>query len=120
MSVQVDKSGERTLAVVPIVNEVPEGLMDDVNGGLGYVYVRKRVGDESHEQAKRREAELFRSHSELNKYDNSMVGIPVLAKKLMQIQAKSISQCIPDIVEKINENTFAEAIRIACPARAYI
>jgi hypothetical protein len=43
--VQVDKNGERTLAVVPIVNEVPEGLMDDVNGGLGYVYVRKRVGD---------------------------------------------------------------------------
>jgi interferon-induced GTP-binding protein Mx1 len=89
MSVQVDKSGERTLAVVPIVNEVPEGLMDDVNGGLGYVYVRKRVGDESHEEAKKREAELFRSHSELNKYDKYMVGIPVLAKNLCRFKPRA-------------------------------
>eukprot|EP01018_Ginkgo_biloba_P005543 Gb_28435 [translate_table: standard] len=31
-----------------------------------------------------------------------MVGIPVLAKKLMQIQARSINKFLPDIVKKID------------------
>ncbi|KAH7545056.1 hypothetical protein FEM48_Zijuj01G0052800 [Ziziphus jujuba var. spinosa] len=44
MSQSVDKTGERTLAVVTKVDKAPEGLLekataDDVNIGLGYVYV---------------------------------------------------------------------------------
>ncbi|PON69183.1 Dynamin superfamily [Trema orientale] len=42
-------------------------------------------------------------HSELSKIDKSIVGIPVLAQKLMQIQAKSIARNFPGIVEKIND-----------------
>ena len=54
MSQKVDKTGERTLAVVTKADKAPEGLLekvtaDDVNIGLGYICVRNRIGDESHE-----------------------------------------------------------------------
>ncbi|KAI4369336.1 hypothetical protein MLD38_017785 [Melastoma candidum] len=32
-----------------------------------------------------------------------MVGVPVLAKRLMQIQATIVAKCMPDIVNKINQ-----------------
>ena len=58
MSQQVDKTGERTLAVVTKFDKAPEGLIekvtaDDVNIGLGYVCVRNRIGDESYEEARK-------------------------------------------------------------------
>ncbi|KAH9325152.1 hypothetical protein KI387_005330, partial [Taxus chinensis] len=34
--------------------------------------------------------------------DKSMVGIPILAERLMQIQAIGISKCFPQIVKKID------------------
>lgn len=46
---------------------------------------------------------LFESHPLLSKIDKSMVGVPVLAQKLVQIQAISISKTLPEIVKKINE-----------------
>lgn len=48
----MDKNGERTLPVVPVIDEFTKGLMDDVNIGLDCVYVRKSVGDESYEEAR--------------------------------------------------------------------
>ena len=108
MSQVVDKTGERTLAVVTKADRAPEGLMekvtaDDVNIGLGYVCVRNRIGEESYEDARREEARLFESHQLLSKIDKSIVGIPVLAQKLVQIQASSIAKNLPDIVRSINE-----------------
>ncbi|KAL7235532.1 hypothetical protein ACSBR1_018932 [Camellia fascicularis] len=108
MSQHVDKTGERTLAVVTKVDIAPEGLLekvtlDDVNIGLGYVCVRNRIGDESYEDARVEEARLFQSHPLLSKINKSMVGVPRLAQKLVQIQATMISKCLPDIVRKINE-----------------
>ncbi|KAJ9186099.1 hypothetical protein P3X46_005640 [Hevea brasiliensis] len=108
MSQQVDKTGERTLAVVTKSDKAPEGLLekvtaDDVNIGLGYVCVRNRIGDESYEDAREEEAKLFRNHPLLSRIGKSMVGIPVLAQKLTQIQATIIARCLPDIVRKINE-----------------
>nr|GFB69483.1 dynamin-related protein 4C-like isoform X1 [Tanacetum cinerariifolium] len=87
MSQKVDKTGERTLAVVTKADKAPEGLLekvtaDDVNIGLGYICVRNRIGDESHEEARLKERTLFETHSLLSKIDKSMVGIPVLAYKL--------------------------------------
>ncbi|QCD76915.1 dynamin GTPase [Vigna unguiculata] len=104
----VDKTGERTLAVVTKVDLFPEGLRekvtaDDVNIGLGYVCVRNRVGDESYEEAREIEAKLFRTHALLSNIDKSIVGIPVLAEKLVQLQAVSISKILPEIVKKIND-----------------
>ena len=58
MSQSVDKTGERTLAVVTKADKAPEGLLekvtaDDVRIGLGYVCVRNRIGDESYEEARK-------------------------------------------------------------------
>ncbi|XP_043705666.1 dynamin-related protein 4C-like, partial [Telopea speciosissima] len=108
MSQRVDKTGERTLAVVTKSDQAPEGLLekvtaDDVNIGLGYVCVRNRIGEESYEEARREEARLFQSHPLLSKINKSIVGIPVLAQKLVEIQATSLAKCLPDIVKKINE-----------------
>ncbi|PWZ56864.1 Dynamin-related protein 4C [Zea mays] len=108
MSQQVDRTGERTLAVVTKVDKAPEGLlekvtMDDVHIGLGYVCVRNRVGEETYDQARVAEAQLFKNHPLLSQIDKSMVGIPVLAQRLMQIQASIIAKCLPDIVKQIND-----------------
>ncbi|CAN6295694.1 unnamed protein product [Urochloa humidicola] len=108
MSQQVDRTGERTLAVVTKVDKSPEGLLekvttDDVHIGLGYVCVRNRVGEETYEQARVEEARLFENHPLLSKIDKSMVGIPVLAQRLVQIQAAIIAKCLPDIVKQIND-----------------
>ncbi|RCV45542.1 hypothetical protein SETIT_9G462600v2 [Setaria italica] len=108
MSQQVDRTGERTLAVVTKVDKAPEGLlekvtMDDVNIGLGYVCVCNRIGDETYDQARVKEERLFKYHPLLSKIDKSMVGIPVLAQRLMQTQASIIAKCLPDIVKQIND-----------------
>ncbi|XP_027348439.1 dynamin-related protein 4C-like [Abrus precatorius] len=108
MSQSVDKTGLRTLAVVTKADKSPEGLLekvtaDDVNIGLGYVCVRNRIGDESYEEARMEENVLFESHPLLSKIDKSIVGIPVLAQKLVQVQAMIISKTLPGIVKKINE-----------------
>ncbi|XP_075665646.1 dynamin-related protein 4C-like [Castanea sativa] len=108
MSQMVDKTGERTLAVVTKSDKAPEGLLekvtsDDVNIGLGYVCVRNRIGEESYAEARLEEARLFETHPQLSKIDNSIVGIPVLAQKLVQIQAASIARNLPAIVKSIND-----------------
>ncbi|KAK4375545.1 hypothetical protein RND71_006222 [Anisodus tanguticus] len=108
MSRKVDKTGERTLAVVTKVDKAPEGLLkkvtaNDVNIGLGYVCVRNRTGNESYEEARSVESRLFETHPLLSKIDKSMVSVPVLANKLVQIQANIIFKCLPDIVRKIND-----------------
>ncbi|XP_050898187.1 dynamin-related protein 4C-like [Lathyrus oleraceus] len=108
MSQTVDKTGLRTLAVVTKADRSPEGLLekvtaDDVNIGLGYVCVRNRIGDESYEEARNEEQNLFESHSLLSKIDKSIVGIPVLAQKLVHVQAMIISKTLPEIIKNINK-----------------
>lgn len=108
MSRQVDKTGDRTLAVVTKADRAPEGLLekvtsDDVNIGLGYTCVRNRIGDETYVEARDEEAKLFQSHHLLSQIDKSIVGIPVLAQKLVQIQATIIARCLPETVRKIND-----------------
>ncbi|KAF1867421.1 hypothetical protein Lal_00049850 [Lupinus albus] len=108
MSQSVDKRGLRTLAVVTKSDKNPEGLLekvtaDDVSIGLGYVCVRNRIGDESYEEARMEEQRLFDTHPQLSKIDKSIVGIHVLAQKLVQVQAMIISKTLPDIVKKIND-----------------
>ncbi|KAL7160037.1 hypothetical protein ABFS83_01G068200 [Erythranthe nasuta] len=108
MSQKVDKTGQRTLAVVTKADKSPEGLLekviaDDVSIGLGYVCVMNRIGDESYEVARAEEAKLFDSHCLLSKIEKSMVGVPVLAERLVGIQANIMVKCLPEIVRKINE-----------------
>ncbi|CDP04232.1 unnamed protein product [Coffea canephora] len=99
-------------SVVTKADITPEGLLekvtaDDVNIGLGYVCVRNRIGQESYEEARAEEAMLFEIHPLLSKINKSMVGIPVLAQKLVQIQATIISKCLPEIVSKITDKLTA-------------
>lgn len=108
MSQSVDKTGLRTLAVVTKADKAPEGLQekvtaDDVNIGLGYVCVRNRINDESYEDARKEEANLFQNHPLLSKINKSMVGVPVLAQRLVQLQALIISKTLPEMLRKINE-----------------
>ncbi|MQM04436.1 hypothetical protein Taro_037240 [Colocasia esculenta] len=51
----------------------------------------------------RRLQRLFAAHPLLSKIDKSIVGVPVLAQRLVQIQASGIARCLPDIVKKIND-----------------
>ncbi|XP_010513351.1 PREDICTED: putative dynamin-related protein 4A [Camelina sativa] len=97
MSRQVDKTGERTLSVVSKADMAPEGLLqkvtaDDVSIGLGYVCVRNRIGDESFDEARKEEELLFSNHPLLSVINKNIVGIPVLADKLKQIQDVMISR----------------------------
>nr|GEU63392.1 dynamin-related protein 4C-like [Tanacetum cinerariifolium] len=108
MSQRVDVTGQRTLAVVTKADKNPEDLLEkvmanDVNIGLGYICVRNRVGKETYEEARIKEVKLFEAHPHLKLVDKSMVGIPVLAEKLVEIQSTIISRCLPDIVKKIND-----------------
>ncbi|GMI84970.1 Dynamin related protein 4C [Hibiscus trionum] len=117
MSQQVDRTGERTLAVVTKADRAPEGLLDkvtadDVNIGLGYVCVRNRIGDESQEEARKEEAKLFETNALLSSIDKSMVGVPVLAQRLVQIQANIIAKCLPDIVKNISAKLDANVLEL--------
>ncbi|GAB4835602.1 Dynamin- protein 4C [Ancistrocladus abbreviatus] len=101
MSQTIDKTGLRTLAVVTKADRASEGLLekvtkDDVNIGLGYVCVRNRIRDESYEEARVEEWKMFDKHPLLSKIDKLIVGILVLAQKLVQIQATIISKCLPN------------------------
>ncbi|KAL3749803.1 hypothetical protein ACJRO7_010861 [Eucalyptus globulus] len=115
--VMVDKTGKRTLAVVTKADKAPEGLLekvtaDDVNIGLGYVCVRNRNGGEKYEEARLEEAKLFDTHPLLCKIDKSIVGVPVLAQKLTQIQAAMMAKCLPEIVKKINDKLNANVAEL--------
>ncbi|XP_028783179.1 dynamin-related protein 4C-like [Neltuma alba] len=108
MSQSVDRTGLRTLAVVTKADKAPEGLLekvtaDDVNIGLGYICVRNRINDESYEDARKEEAMLFQNHPLLSKIGKSMVGVPVLAQRLVRLQASIISKTLPEMLRKINE-----------------
>ncbi|CAA7036861.1 unnamed protein product [Microthlaspi erraticum] len=108
MSRQVDKTGERTLTVVTKADMAPEGLLqkvtaDDVSIGLGYVCERNRVGEETYKEAREEEDLLFKTHPMLSMIDENIVGFPVLAHKLIQIQTTMIARCLPEIVRKINQ-----------------
>ncbi|KAL3742167.1 hypothetical protein ACJRO7_017622 [Eucalyptus globulus] len=117
MSQMVDKTGKRTLAVVTKGDKAPEGLLekvtaDDVNIGLGYVCVRNRIGDESYGEARLEEAKLFETHPLMCKIDKSIVGVPVLAQKLTQIQATIMAKCLPEIIKKINDKLKANVAEL--------
>ncbi|XP_002965423.2 dynamin-related protein 4C isoform X2 [Selaginella moellendorffii] len=106
MSRQVDREGERTMAVVTKVDMSPKDLkekvMADVVGiGLGYICVRNRIGDETHEEGRDKEAELFRTDPHLRDLPESMLGIRQLAKRLTEFQADSLRKNLPKLVGNI-------------------
>ncbi|KAI3702967.1 hypothetical protein L6452_28721 [Arctium lappa] len=100
--------GRRTLGVVTKCDLFPDGLLEkvtanDVGIRLGYICVRNRIDDESYDEARVREDTLFRTHPLLSKIDKSMVGIPSLARRIIEIQLMMISKRLSDFVKKIDE-----------------
>ncbi|PHT36841.1 hypothetical protein CQW23_24541 [Capsicum baccatum] len=57
--------------------------------------------------ARKNEARLFTAHPLLSKIDKFMVGIPVLAQKLVSIQATIISKSLPEFEGKISDKLAA-------------
>jgi hypothetical protein len=125
LSQTVDKTGLRTLAVVTKADKSPEGLLEkvtagEVNIGFGYVCVRNRIGDETFEEARLEEQKLFESHS-LSKIDKSIVGIPVLAQKLVEVQAKiksvmnadDVNFAVDEGIEEVDEVAEEEDVSIS-------
>jgi interferon-induced GTP-binding protein Mx1 len=81
--------------------------------------VRNRIGSESNAEARQRERELFRTDPQLSGIDKSMVGIPILAEKLMQIQEIGIRNCLPDIVKKIDSTLSKRQSELAALPRRF-
>ncbi|CAI5468136.1 unnamed protein product [Closterium sp. Yama58-4] len=109
MSQEVDKDGDRTLAVVTKVDRAPDGLYEKIQGdsvriGLGYVCVRNKTdADASHEEARRAEEAFFNNHSEMCQIEAHSRGIPALAQRLTEIQAKRVADSIPRIRQAIQK-----------------
>ncbi|KAI3702966.1 hypothetical protein L6452_28720 [Arctium lappa] len=86
-------------------------VVGDQSSGKSSV-LENRINNETYEEARAEEAMLFGTHHLLSKIDKSMVGIAVLAEKLVHIQSTIISKCFPDIVKKINERLNASVLEL--------
>ncbi|CAI5468127.1 unnamed protein product [Closterium sp. Yama58-4] len=109
MSQEVDEDGDRTLAVVTKVDRAPDGLYEKIQGnpvriGLGYVCVRNKTeADATHDDARRAEAAFFNNHPELSQIEPHCLGIPALAQRLTELQAKRVADSIPRIRQAIQK-----------------
>ncbi|CAI5966716.1 unnamed protein product [Closterium sp. NIES-65] len=109
MSQEVDPDGDRTLAVVTKVDRAPDGLYEKIQSnsvriGLGYVCVRNKTdADATHDDARRAEAVFFNTHPELSQIESHSLGIPALAERLTEIQAKRVADSIPRIRQAIQK-----------------
>ncbi|CAH1417394.1 unnamed protein product [Lactuca virosa] len=109
----MDYKEERTLGVVAKCDQVRYGDVFDAVGinkynidRYRYIYVRNRINDETHNKARIEESTLFERLHRVNglpESEKSMLGIPALANKLVQMQLAFILKCLPDILKKINE-----------------
>ncbi|CAI7801903.1 unnamed protein product [Closterium sp. NIES-54] len=109
MSQEVDPDGDRTLAVVTKVDRAPDGLYEKIQSnsvriGLGYVCVRNKTdADATHDDARRAEAIFLNTHPELSQIESHSLGIPALAERLTEIQAKRVADSIPRIRQAIQK-----------------
>ncbi|GBG64786.1 hypothetical protein CBR_g46742 [Chara braunii] len=106
MSQQVDKHGERTLAVVTKIDMNWDGLLHKITTSEEelhlegqFVLVRNRTEREKTQEAARvAEAQFFSEHSDLQTLERrQMLGIDCLADRLMKIQAQRLSKSFPKI-----------------------
>lgn len=111
MSRQVDKLGNRTLAVVTKVDLCPDGLVEKITndarkiGLVGYIFVCNRTAKEaSFEEAAEAERVFFSSHTELKSLSKSVVGVEALAGRLMQLQAQSVAGVLPRTLKQIDNS----------------
>ncbi|KAI3675588.1 hypothetical protein L1987_85178 [Smallanthus sonchifolius] len=104
ISKKYDKNGERTVHVFTKADKASEDMVAIVTTnytGPDYVCVINQIGDETHEEARAKEATLFKTHHLI---DKSMVGVRVVAQKLFLIQSNGIYNRLCGIVRVINED----------------
>lgn len=104
---------ERMLAMIAKCDQVKYGNVFDTVGinkynidRYQYIYVRNIINDDTHNKARIEESILFERLHRVNglpESEKSMLGIPALANKLVQMQLAFILKCLPDILKKINE-----------------
>ncbi|KAL7582968.1 hypothetical protein Lser_V15G45378 [Lactuca serriola] len=104
---------ERMLAMIAKCDQVKYGNVFDTVGinkynidRYQYIYVRNIINDDTHNKARIEESTLFERLHRVNglpESEKSMLGIPALANKLVQMQLAFILKCLPDILKKINE-----------------
>ncbi|KAI7727242.1 hypothetical protein M8C21_033370 [Ambrosia artemisiifolia] len=110
-----DKNGDRTLHVCTKSDEASEDMVTVVTTnymGPDYVCVRNRVGEETYEEARAKEGILFETHHLLSKIDKSMVGVPVVAKKLLMIQLQGITNHLCGLIGVINKDLNTCVVRL--------
>ncbi|CAI7924733.1 unnamed protein product [Closterium sp. NIES-54] len=77
---------------------------NSVRIGLGYVCVQNKTdADATHDDARRAEAVFFNTHPELSQIESHSLGIPALAERLTEIQAKRVADSIPRIRQAIQK-----------------
>lgn len=106
MSRKFDEIGQRTIHVVTKVDyKVTEDQLTIIttNKGPNYVCVRNRLGDETYQEARTKEAKLFETHHLLSKIHKSMIGIHVVARNLVFVQLVMITKHLDKINMKIKE-----------------
>ncbi|KAM3373772.1 putative dynamin-related protein 4A [Capsicum galapagoense] len=107
MSLKVDEKRERTLVVVTKVDKAPDRFLDELlldkvtAMGHSYVCVRNNIDSESFKESECAVATLFK----LLSIPKTSVGITILARTLMLIQAKITSI---DITSKIKDRLVAK------------
>ena len=109
----LDPNGERTIAVVTKIDNLPEGtdLVKNMSGEVihlkhGFFAVRNRTQKEIDEdldiaELDLLEEELFRSHPVLKNLPTEQQGMPRLLEKVKTEQAKRLDRAIPVLREKI-------------------
>ncbi|XP_076893452.1 dynamin-related protein 4C-like [Bidens hawaiensis] len=98
--------GERTLHVCTKADEASKDMVAIVSTnymGPDYVCVRNRLGDETHEEARTKEASFFENHHLLSKIDKSLMGVQALAQKLLLVQVEGVSNRLCALFGVINK-----------------
>ncbi|CAH1445012.1 unnamed protein product [Lactuca virosa] len=110
MSQSLDKTEERTLAVITKCDLIwgsdyfKTAVANIFSIRHPYIFVINRINDETYNhEARIREAKIFDGLRFSSKSEKSTVGIPALANRILQIQLLTISKCLPEVVKNINE-----------------
>nr|XP_043620144.1 dynamin-related protein 4C-like [Erigeron canadensis] len=106
MSLKLDETGQRTLHVFTKSDKASEDMVAvaTTSTGTDFVCVVNRIGEETYQEARTKEANLFQTHHLLSGFNKSMVGTHVVAQKLVVMQLGSLSKSLHLILKKINED----------------
>ncbi|MES1912955.1 MAG: hypothetical protein MHM6MM_005196 [Cercozoa sp. M6MM] len=134
MSRRVDRSGQRTVAVLTKSDRIEKTLAGDLDamlaghqgkgGVLGYVAVRCRTQTEIDrkvpmQEVRRLEAQLFASHPALRQLPAESKGVEALARLLASLQLRRVQATMPTLAHRIEEALDEATEQAAAFGRVY-